>query len=257
MDHRNESQPRGTAERLACLAANARAGQWSATGDIDWRREPRLPFWVTREQVRHAISQLHHGEMATARMCRRLLSELEAGGARDCVALQAADEARHAEVYGRYLDRLGGVAPMDGNLASALEGAAEGPAGSLGAMVAFNVVVEGEVLRLQDTIAEFLPCPLLKQINRLIARDEARHVAFGRIYLTEALAQLSPDSRARLYHWVRALWQEASESTLARRSRNPAVRKVLRTWLVKGWSHHEAALARIGLTPGPAAERPE
>ena len=146
---------------------------------------------------------------------------------------------------------------MDGNLASALEGAAEGPAGSLGAMVAFNVVVEGEVLRLQDTIAEFLPCPLLKQINRLIARDEARHVAFGRIYLTEALAQLSPDSRAQLYHWVRALWQEASESTLARRSRNPAVRKVLRTWLVKGWSHHEAALARIGLTPGPAAERPE
>ncbi len=256
MDDRIDLKPQGACDRLSRLAANARAGQWSAAEDIDWRREPRLPFWVTREQVRHAISQLHHGEMATARMCRRLLSELD-GGARDCVALQAADEVRHAEVYRRYLDRLGGVAPIEGSLASALEAAAEGPAGALGAMVAFNVVVEGEVLRLQDTLAEFLPCPLLKQINRLIARDEARHVAFGRIFLAEALTALPQDSRIRLYDWVRALWQEASGSTLARRSRNPAVRRVLRNWLGKGWSHHEAALKRIGLTPEPAGERPE
>ena len=256
MDHSTEPQPQGTPERLVRLAANGRAGQWSVTEDIDWRREPRLPIWVTRDQVRQAISQLHHGELATARMCRRLLAELEPGPARDCVAFQFADELRHAEAYGRYLDRLGGTAPMDGNLAWALEAAAEGPAGTLGAMVAFSIVVEGEVLRLQDTLATFLPCPLLAQINRRIARDEARHVAFGRIYLTEALAGLPPDGRRRLYDWVHALWHRASESTLARRSGNAAVRRVLRQWLGKGWRHHEAALKRIGLTPGNAGDGP-
>ncbi len=257
MEHSIESEPGEAAQRLLRLAANGRAGQWSATQDIDWRRDPRLPIWVTRDQARFAISQLYHGEMATAGMCRKLLSELEAGAARDCMAFQLADEMRHAEVYGRYLDRLGGIAPMEGGLESALEAAAEGPAGTLGAMVAFNVVVEGEVLRLQDTLVEFLPCPLLKQINRLIARDEARHVAFGRIYLTQALAALPPEDRSRLYDWVHALWHEASGSTLARRSRNPAVRSVLRKWLGKGWRHHQAALDRIGLKPAPGRGSPE
>ena len=250
-----EVQTQRTLERLARLATNARAGQWSAAEDIDWHPEPCLPLWITHAQLRGAISQLYHGEIATGQMCRRLLSNLEPGPARDCMAFQLADEERHAEAYGRYLDRLGGIAPMEGSLASALDAATEGPAGTLGALVAFNVLVEGEVLRLQDTLAQFLPCPLLREINRLIARDEARHVAFGRIYLTEALAALSPDSRGRLYDWVHGLWHDASQTALAKRSQNVAVRRVVKQWLGNGWSHHEAALTRIGLTQEPSVDR--
>jgi hypothetical protein len=117
-------------------------------------------------------------------------------------------------------------------------------------MVAFHVVVEGEVLRVQDSLTRLLPCPLLKQINRRVARDEARHVAFGRIYLTEALAGLSADARDRLYGWVYDLWRETTNLTLAKDTGNRAVHRILRSWLRGGWRHHEAALHQIGLATG-------
>jgi len=237
-------------EPFARLAAKARAGQWSAAHDIDWRRPPRLPLWITQNQARAAISQLYHGEVATSRMCRALLREFEPGPARQCLEFQIRDELRHAAVFKRYLECLGGVAAMDRNLAGALNAAGSGPAGPLGAMVAFHVVVEGEVLRVQDSLTRLLPCPLLKQINRRVARDEARHVAFGRIYLTEALAGLSADARDRLYGWVYDLWRETTNLTLAKDTGNRAVQRILRSWLRGGWRHHEAALHQIGLATG-------
>lgn len=248
------SPPRSRSERLARLAANARAGQWSAVEDIDWRRRPRLPLWITRDQARAAISQLHYGEVATSRVCLALLRGVPAGPARRCLEYQIEDELRHAEVFKRYLERLGGLAPMDRTLGWALDAASQGPAGSagpLGTMVAYHVVVEGEVLRVQDSLARLLPCPLLRQISRLVARDEARHVAFGRIYLSDALADLPADARRRLYDWVYGLWRQTTGSALAERAHGSAVQGALRSWLGGGWRHHQAALRQIGLTPGP------
>jgi len=238
-------------ESFARLAAKARAGQWSAAEDIDWRRRPRLPLWITQDQARAAISQLYHGEIATSRMCRALLGGFESGPARRCLEFQIADEARHAEAFKRYLGSLGGVAEMDRNLAWALDAAGKGPAGPLGAMVAFHVVVEGEVLRVQDSLTRPLPCPLLKQINRRVARDEARHVAFGRIYLTEAVVDLSTDARSRLHGWVQDLWRQTTDLALAESVGSGMARRVLRSWLSGGWRHHEAALRQIGVAPGP------
>ena len=237
-------------ERLARLAANARAGQWSAVDDIEWHRAPSLPLWITRDQACTAISQLYYGEIATSRMCLALLNEFEPGPARQCLGLQIEDESRHAEVYRRYLERLGGIAPMDGTLASALDAATEGPVGTLSTIVAFHVVVEGELLRVQDSLTRLLPCPLLKQINRRVTRDEARHVAFGRIYLTEALADLSTGTRSRLYDWIYDLWRQTTNLALVESAGSGAAQRVLRNWLRGGWRHHEAALRQIGLAPG-------
>ncbi len=237
---------------FARLAAKAGAAQWSLASGIDWRCPRRLPLWLTRDQVRVVISQLYHGEMATSRVCRAVLEELEPGPVRRCMAFQIEDELRHAAVYERYLEPLGGILPVDGNLARALDATATGPAGSLGTMVAFHVVVEGEVLRVQDSLARLLPCPLLKQINRRVARDEARHVAFGRLYLTGALAELPEDARRGLHRWVHDLWRQTANRSLSASAGNWAVRQRLRRWLQDGWCHHEAALRQVGLTPGPA-----
>lgn len=252
---KREFSKSGEAERLARLAMNARAAQWSAVDDIDWRRGPRLPPWITRHQARAAISQLHYGEAATSLVCLALLQGFPAGPARQCLEHQAEDELRHAEVFKKYLERLGGLAPMDRTLARALKAASQGPAGHLGTMVAFHVVVEGEVLRVQGSLARLLPCPLLKQITQLVARDEARHVAFGRIYLREALADIPDDARHRLYRWVFGLWRHTTRSALAERGRGSAVHGLLRNWLDGGWQHHQAALRQIGLTEGSKGAR--
>ena len=240
---------RGRQADLAELAAKARTGQWSVADDIDWRFPPRLPFWFTRDRARAAISQLYHGEIATSRMCLSLLDDVAAGPARLCLEFQIADEARHAEAFERYLEALGGVADLDPHLAWVFEAAHRGPAGPLGTMVAFHVVVEGEVLRVQDTLARLLPCPLLRQINRRVARDEARHVAFGRLYLGEALAGLPTEARSQLYGWLHGLWHRTTELAMAESVASAAARRLLRAWLSGGWRHHRAALQRIGLVP--------
>ena len=238
--------------RLAGLAANARAGQWSAEQAIDWHQSARRPFWMTETQVRAAVSQLYHGEQATSRLCRRLIGELADPAALGCLELQLADEQRHAEVYRRYLDRLGGIAPMDENLARTLDAALEGPAGTLGAMIAFHVVVEGEVLRVQDALARLLPCPLLKQINRLVVRDEARHIAFGRIYLAQAVAALPTAAREQLGAWVHGLWRQCAEATLLGRVNGSMImRRFFRNWLNGGWERHAAALRQLGVPSPP------
>ena len=244
---------RAQTEKLAHLAAKAQAGQWSVADDIDWRRAPHLPLWMSRDQARAMISQLYRGEIATSRLCQTLLREVAPGPARRCLAYQIADERRHAEAFRRYLEPLGGVAPVDPDLAWALDAAGRGSAGTLGAMVAFHVVVEGEVLRVQGSLARLLPCPLLNDINRRVARDEARHVAFGRIVLGEAVAALSAEARAQLYDWVFDLWQQTGARSLDGRADNGMAHSLLRGWLAGGWRHHAAALAQIGLVP--AAEQ--
>jgi len=234
--------------RLMRLAANACAGQWSVEQAIDWRQDPRRPFWMTQTQVRKAISQLFHGEEATSRLCRRLIDEVTEPAARRCLELQLADEMRHAEVYRSYLSRIGGIAPMDETLARTLDAALKGPAGTLGAMVAFHVVVEGEVLRVQEALARLLPCPLLKQINRLVVRDEARHIAFGQIYLAQAVAALPASAQAQLGAWVHRLWHQCSEATLlGSASGSTIMRRFFHSWLENSWDRHVAALRQIGV----------
>jgi hypothetical protein len=235
--------------RLARLAANAEAGQWSVTRDIDWQHIPRLPTWISHDQARAAISQLYHGELATAEFCQNLLRDLDSGYAHCCLAWQLIDEERHAEVYRRYLDQLGGVTPIEPNLAQALDAVARGPAGELGTMIAYHVIVEGEVLRLQHLITHFLPCPFLTQINRRIARDEARHVAFGQIFLAEALADWPEATRASIYYWLHRIWGQSTDVTLETRYRNSMARRVLCRWWQSGWDRHAAALKQIGVTP--------
>ncbi len=234
--------------RLARLAATAAAGQWDPAQAIDWSRAPWVPPWVSREAVGFALSQLYHGELATARLCERLLDQVPEPEARRCLALQIADERRHAAVYRRYLEGLGGIAPVDPELAASLAAAAQAPGGPLSAMAAYHVVVEGENLRLQARITGFLPCPLLRRINRLIARDEARHLAFGRIYLARRLAGLPEAERRALRSWLQDLWRAAAESALRTRGRrNPLVRRFLEAWLARGWARHEAKLRQVGL----------
>jgi len=254
MDASRETPQQSPEMRLARLAANAEAGQWSVARDIDWQCTPRLPTWLSHDQARAAISQLYHGELATAQFCQNLLRELDPGDAHCCLAWQLIDEERHAEVYRRYLDPLGGVTPIEPSLAQALDAVARGPAGELGAMIAYHVIVEGEVLRLQGLITHFLPCPLLRQINRRIARDEARHVAFGQIFLAEALADWPEATRASIYYWLHRIWGQSTDVTLETRYRSSMARRVLWRWLQSGWDRHAAALKQIGVTPQSCPE---
>jgi hypothetical protein len=234
--------------RLEALAANGRDQQWTVDRDIDWTQNVVRPKGLLRRFHGALISQFRHGELATVRVCRRLLNHVTDPHVRDLLVQQIADEERHARVYERYMACLGDDAPVDPSMAEAVERAFEWRGSPLGLVVAFHVLLEGEALRSLQALAEELPCPLFGQINARIRRDEARHVAFGKVYLHEQLETLDFEERMAIYRFVKSLWDDCTAGTLSRFHIPGFVTQALRRrWVVDGWAQHSRALADIGL----------
>ena len=143
--------------RIDALIANSQARQWSMDEDIDWRQEIIPPGWLLRRFRGALISQFLHGEEATARVCRRLMAEVSDPSVRRLLAMQIADEDRHARVYKKYLARLGEWTPMEPAMKEAVERALQWNGSPLGLVVAFHIVLEGEALRSLRDLAVELP----------------------------------------------------------------------------------------------------
>ena len=168
--------------RIAALVKKGRQAQ-NAPNTPDWSLTPRKPFWLPGRAVAVAVSQFYYGERTTAELCERIAHRITDAEARSFLATQIADERRHAEFFRRYAAGFGGLAPASAALESAYAAAREwdGPPEAL--ILAIHVVLEGENLNLQQTVDSWLPCPLFADISRCVARDEARHRAFGDLYL--------------------------------------------------------------------------
>ena len=225
------------------------------TGDaaIDWGLRPAPPRWMPARSYITAISQLYYGEQATVRMCERLLRDIADASAARFIATQIADEKRHIGYYERYLGRLGAIGDIEEGVAMAYDGALGWSGSYHGAIVAFHVVLEGEGLRIQRLFGDWFPCPLFRQVNGLIARDEGRHVAFGRRYLKQSLASLPFEERLAIFRWIRALWFDCADAI---RAEMPATVSLLvgRGWAEDRWRRQCRALRDIGLIGQDDAE---
>ena len=111
------------------------------------------------------------------------------------LAMQAADEARHMEVFTRRAllhgaemgtSSVGGRASLTTLLAE--------PDFSLASFL-LSVLGEGSSLPCSPSSSDHAPDPITRQITRLARQDEARHVAFGMAHL-EHQAALDPTLRA-------------------------------------------------------------
>ncbi len=223
---------------------------------VDWSLSPVRPRWATERAYVEAVSQLLHAERLTRRACTRLAPALTEPVAARFVESQARDEARHAEMYASYLARVGDVAPMDSALAAALDGALEWHHSIPAMMVAFNVVLEGEAVHLHGAAARAFPCPLVRQIATTVGRDEARHTAFGRIYLTRALAPLATEERRAIYLDIQVLWRAVARPSAGDGQRGAILRRAWRGYMAARWRTHCRTFERIGLIrPGEEFDR--
>ena len=57
------------------------------------------------------------------------------------------------------------------------------------------MVVEGLALAAFHNMRRATSCDLLRQLTELVLRDEARHVAFGNLYVKEAISDMQSDDR--------------------------------------------------------------
>ena len=208
--------------RLADLYDKAKREQWNADVEVDWsvHVDPagsildesrmgilQMKFFDRLSDSQRAefnahysawiLSQLLHGEQGAAMVAGELIAAVPDYEAKLYVASQAMDEARHLEVFGRYikkLDRIYPVQPILGDILQAIMAAEQWQAMTVG----MQVILEGLALGTFINVRAATDCSLLRQMLEYVTKDEARHVAFGNMYLTESIAQMHPDDREQL-----------------------------------------------------------
>lgn len=206
-------------ERLKTLYSKAKRLQWDAERDIDWSTpiDPsrplideerfglsQLPF-VQRlsksqqEALRAHIaawqlSQFMHGEQGALMTAAALTHAVPDYEGKLYAATQTMDEARHVEVYERYIRKLAIVYPMSQGLKSVIDTTLAADRW-VKIAIGMNMVVEGLALGAFQNMRKSTTCTLLRSIVEGVLRDEARHVAFGNVYVAEAIAAMHPDER--------------------------------------------------------------
>jgi hypothetical protein len=111
--------------------------------------------------------------------------------------VQIADEARHVEVFTRRATLRGeemGLSTVSGR--QSLKTLLDEPDFALASFL-LSVLGEGTFLNLLWFLERHAPDPVTRQIARLVAQDEARHVAFGVGHLQYQIAT-DPTLRERL-----------------------------------------------------------
>lgn len=192
--HKDEAWSDSAAE----LYAQAVAAQWNPDEAIDWSRPVALPEPVEQAIVQ-VMTYMIENENVALLVPARFLGQLHPHfrEVQAALAMQVCDEARHIEVFTRRI-RHGGHEPAlstAGGQAS-LKSLLEEPDFSVASFL-LSVLGEGTFVNLLQFLQAQAPDPLTRQIARLAARDEARHVALGMSHLLYRLER-EPDFRHRL-----------------------------------------------------------
>jgi TusA-related sulfurtransferase len=256
------------AETAGELYRQAAASQWDPQTAIDWNTPFDLPPAIEAAVVQ-VMTYLVENENAALVVPARHLGQVHPHyrEVQQLLALQCADEARHIEVFTRRIG-LRGQSPMlstAGGQAS-LSSLLQAPDFS-SATFLLSVLGEGSFVNLLTFLQEFAPDPVTRQICRLAAIDEARHVAFGMAHLEYRLA-VQPDYLARLQNAVEQRHEElaptaglneevfdalvllaAGELTPTAVARGHAAVQQLKHKMAAG---RKARLLRLGFDPGQA-----
>jgi hypothetical protein len=196
----------------ARLYARAAATQWDPERAIDWSTAIDHA-----EEIEDAIVQvmtyLIENETVALLVPARFLGRLHPHfrEVMQLLAIQAADEARHIEVFTRRallkrktlgLSTIGGQASLKTLL--------DEPDFALASFL-LSVMGEGSFLVLLNFIHRYGPDPITRSVARLAAQDEARHVAFGLAHLRSHAAE-DPGLLVRLSAAVHRRHAELAET---------------------------------------------
>jgi hypothetical protein len=210
---------------LIKLYEKAKASQWNASTDLDWTIDVdpekvadelsggngTVRFQALAEAedspVRHfgekewrtvgieiqnsLLSQFMHGEQGALLCTARIVETVPWIDAKYYAATQVMDEARHVEVFARYLDeKLGHQYRINDNLKGILDDILADSRWDI-AYLGMQIMVEGLALAAFGMMHQITTEPLLKKLLRYVMSDEARHVAFGVLSLQEFYKGLS------------------------------------------------------------------
>jgi hypothetical protein len=135
------------------------------------------------------LSQFLHGEQGALIATAKIVQTVPWEEAKFYAANQVADEARHVEVYHRYLtQKLGLSYPVHPNLGQLLDSIVSDSRWDV-TYLGMQILVEGLALAAFGTMRLVNQNePLIQDITDRIMKDESRHVAFGVLSLQKLYA---------------------------------------------------------------------
>ncbi len=218
-----------TRPALGKLYEKAKTSQWNVSTDLDWSTDVdpekvanelsggttvrfRALAEVENSPVKHfgdkewselgvelqnsLLSQFLHGEQGALLCTARIVETVPWIDAKYYASTQVMDEARHVEVFARYLDeKLSSQYKINKNLKSLLNDILADSRWDI-TYLGMQIMVEGLALAAFGMMHTITNEPLLKKLLRYVMADEARHVAFGVLSLQEYYRELT-DSEMR------------------------------------------------------------
>src|SRR6201747_452979 len=215
---------KGARPALNKLYEKAKHSQWNGETDLDWSIEvdpeatvindflandsgtgmadfevAGTPFekWTDAQWLELGVesnnwtmSQFMHGEQGALICTAKIVETVPWIDAKYYASTQVMDEARHVEVFAKYLDtKLTGHYPINAHLKMLLDDIVNDSRWDM-TYLGMQIMVEGLALAAFGFLHQMTTEPLLKQLLRYVMSDEARHVAFGVLSLQEYYAGL-------------------------------------------------------------------
>lgn len=193
---------------LKDLYEKAKREQWNSTTQLAWDTDvdpegeivpdainplkDYAPYLKLNEKERHRLrhaqmalqlSQFLHGEQGALIVASQLVGGVPWIEAKYYAGSQTMDEARHVEVFSRYLrSKLEWEWPINDSLKELLDATIKDSRWDF-KYLGMQVMIEGLAMAAFGNLFQLCQEPLLKDLLRYVMRDESRHVAFGVVSL--------------------------------------------------------------------------
>jgi hypothetical protein len=199
-----------TREKLRDLYEKAVRGQWISDDVLPWNTDVDLERPMGPEQLMPlfgsdiynklsekerrqlnietfswTLSQFLHGEQGALLATAQLVPSVRDLDSKLYAASQVVDEARHVDVYNRYVHtKIGFSYPCNTHLKVLLDMILKDSRWDM-KFLGMQIMVEGLALAAFGMIRNNTQEPLLKELTAYVMGDEARHVAFGILSLRD------------------------------------------------------------------------
>ena len=159
---------------------------WDSFNGLDDKQQLEFAW----HQHAWTMSQFLHGEQGALLVSSQLVSCAPTYDAKLYASSQTFDEARHVEVFGRYLrDKVGITYPINKHLKALIDKILTDERWDL-KFIGMQLIIESLALAAFHGQREMAADKLLRDIIDLVVRDEARHVAFGVNYMEQFVKNL-------------------------------------------------------------------
>lgn len=239
-------------DELRRLYQKATEAQWIAARDLDWDRPidhvkfattplgsalpiERTSYWkslseetvweLTRRTAAFRLSNFLHGEQGALMVAAQLVNAVPHTDAKFYAATQTMDEARHVEVFARYIKKLDDVRPIAPPVKRILDATLQTD-DWLKKLVGMQIVVEGLALYSFREMRNLTEEPLLKDLLTYVARDESRHHAYGVQYVERCVPCLSDAQRTELEDFA----LEAARTLIDNRNQQALLSTIMQIW---------------------------